>query len=71
MPKKENTKRATRAAKTVKAHTVLTGGGDGLQTDMVDLIADLMHLAARKNLDFDDDVLRIARDHFQAEERGE
>jgi hypothetical protein len=39
---------------------------NGAESDLRDLLSDLMHYAAAQGMDFDDE-LRIARDNFDAE----
>lgn len=39
---------------------------EGVETALVDLLTDLMHLANERDIDFDDQ-LRIAQDHFKEE----
>jgi Tfp pilus assembly protein PilO len=64
--------KAARFAETaLKAHAKETGNlREPLETRIMDLLTDLMHLAKKRGLDFDS-VAQQARAHATAEEAGE
>lgn len=65
MPTKEE--HAAYADKALEAHAVAVGNVDeGRHTQLVDLLADLMHLADSETIDFDA-ALETARGHHAAE----
>ena len=63
----ENIDRAGRAGEIVMTYALRNGTTlDGAATNLTDLLTDLMHYAALKDLDFDN-CPRIASWHFDAE----
>jgi Tfp pilus assembly protein PilO len=64
--------KAARFAETaLKAHAKETGNlSEPMETRIMDLLTDLMHLAKKRGLDFDS-VAQQARVHVTAEEAGE
>ena len=79
--RKDNAERAERgneALQQYKANGDRTSGcgDDDDLTALTDLLADLMHYAEAQRQDWDgpmdwDDALRMARMHFEAEQKGE
>lgn len=70
-PESQNARRvewARRAVARLKHETGLTNA-DGLDTAIVDLICDLLHLCNREGLEFEH-VLALAKLHYDAETRG-
>ena len=68
---KENKRRARVAAIAVKARMAALGDtSDGMETDIVDLLADLGHLCDKIGYDFED-AIRRATVHLDAEREGE
>lgn len=66
-----NDDRATWASEAIEVFAKRTGldtspDADGVSTVMGDLLADMMHLCRQCSIDFDD-VLRVARMHFECE----
>lgn len=66
----DNANRALRALNTINAHAISVDGYpvdlDDIETNIVDLLADLMHYMARHEIDFNDALL-FARRNFNAE----
>lgn len=65
-------KSAQMAEKTLKFYSDKVAGhgkDENLETRMVDLVGDLMHLAAEKEVDFNE-ILDWANQHFQTERAG-
>jgi hypothetical protein len=74
--RQENADRRARADKIIAAYTKKHGDPHDPHSSLTDLIADIMHSHGhRKGLDVArdefDDIVRVARTHFEAERRGE
>ncbi len=68
---RDNTARASFAARMLVAYTDIKGGGDdGIETGVGDMLADLRHLCDAVNVEFDAALTRGDR-HYNAEIRGE
>ena len=67
MTKINNATRAKRAAMALKAYTKYPSTDRTRIRHILDLITDLLHLAAQKDARSTDDILRIAQGHFEAE----
>ena len=70
----DNRDRAERARTALQAYIEARGEAfENSSTEIVDLIADLLHLAADLDGGFDpiDSTIRLARMHFEAERREE
>lgn len=69
-----NNQRAARALKILKIYERDYDNGEGVDTALVDLLADLMHWGSRKRrhsaYDKFEGALDSARNHFEAEEAG-
>ena len=61
---------AQQACDTFARVTNMDTAGEDMHTIMCDLLANMMHLASQRGVDFDR-VLWIARSHFDAETDGE
>lgn len=65
MARGHNLRRARQAEHVVRGYQT---HGDGLQTQLVDLLTDLQHFCAASGIDFHE-ALRISTDHFRCETR--
>jgi hypothetical protein len=64
----QNKFRSCRAARLLEYYADLAGEiGESPDVLITDVLADLQHLAARERIDFDQ-VLQMARMHFEAEQ---
>jgi hypothetical protein len=66
MSKEENEDRASRALHALQAYAEAKRCDDDTRTMIIDLIADLMHLAEQTGHDHEP-ILRVAADHYEIE----